>query len=204
VTEDRSDLKLSIELSKKRGVVRFKFDGSIRIWRYVFFGVIFILFTLYRWFDHGGFTPLDIAIFFGYVVIVLVLNEFISSRVRKRVVEFDFDLQELRLAYAVYPLSFFDIWRKKEVVIPFRQIRTVHRLPRYKGMWEHVYVYTDKSWFTVSDYFERYDELMSILNELAGKSIPVPLRRNHTVLGFTAGVIGLSIVFGIGWYLGWI
>ncbi len=190
-------------------VHRFVYDGSVRVWRYLFFVVGFGAVVAYMVVQSPKLDVIFIGISVGYVIVVLLGSEYVLSRMRRRAIEVDFDRGEVRLEYFVYPESFFDLKRKPIVIVPFDQVRAVQRYRRLKwysegSLWETVYVATETSRFVFSDYFRDYERLVGALEQIAETTAPCPPRTNPILPGLIAGVIAFGIVGFVGYLLGWI
>lgn len=116
----------------------------------------------------------------------------------------DYERGVVVLMNMVYPLRFWDVLPKREVVIPFSSVLCVLDIRDRGGNKGGYIVTTRESRFTLSRTTERLDRAGSLLGELADRTEPAPLRRHFWVLCSIAGLAGCVVVALLGWLLGWV
>jgi hypothetical protein len=137
------------------------------------------------------------------VLFVVLMTAIYSWMNRGKVIRIEYEKQSVVMYGFRYPLSFFDMNRKKCVTLPFDSILSVHLQPA--GWWGlRMVVYTIDSKFSHTDIEDNFEELASRLLIIARDGGRVPLVRGGLVLGIVSGIVGLLSVVLIGWILGWI
>lgn len=127
--------------------------------------------------------------------------EYLLSQAEKQTVVLDYNQNIVVLENFVYATGFWDFRRKREVIIPFREILSVETVRRNKGSTSY-FVYSSKARFNLGGTLNRYEELAGILKQIAQGTEPMYPLRSIWVIGFLAAFLGLGTVAFLGWLLG--
>ncbi len=180
----------------------FEYEPSTRMWKYVtLFGGVALGFLIAAIEDGEVSWGLFLILFLVKGIFVLII-EFSHRFAKDMRVSFDFEQRIVVLEGVFYPQSFWDVFSKKYVEIPFDDFVGVVNGSSRNGR-SH-FVYTKESRLNVGEYFENYDLMIDLFREISKDSDGVPLRRNIWVWSIVASLVGVAIVFVLGWLLGWI
>ncbi|MEQ8850247.1 MAG: hypothetical protein RIB32_00530 [Phycisphaerales bacterium] len=114
-----------------------------------------------------SFWPLATAVFGGFILLFGFMLLAFRADAKGRALEFDDRSQILILKNARFYRSFCDVRRKKRVEIPYGDIQFVD-VRTHKGN-SRICVATRTGRFSLSEYFERFDELAARLRQLASE-----------------------------------
>jgi|GEM_PF-6144838 len=146
------------------GVVRFGYDPSIRRWHYLTV-LISVPLTALAVILTTGVSWIIMVGAFVVVFVIIGICEVNYRQQSQRSIEIDYEKSVVRIAYFIYPLHFFDIKPKPEVVIPFE---IVHSVWTFSGRGQSkTFVHTTDSRFAINDCFHRRFELVKRLTMIA-------------------------------------
>lgn len=185
-------------------VYRFQYNPSIRFGRYIQLMLGLSVGGLLLLWNGAQLDAVLVLSIVGSLLMAIAAMEFYLLSAKRRVIEIDMGRREFRLEQFVYPISFYDIKPKNQVVIQFDEVLGIERLRSHKSPWDSFIVYTTESKFGFSDYFSETPRLIALIEEIAKDTDPVHPARNMMVLGFAAGLLGLLVVAFLGWLIGWI
>ena len=128
-------------------------------WLTIIAGVTFVMYFLV-----GPPQSVDLWIGLGLCIWVAGILCFVFVRAGHKRIEVDFVSEHIRLFGYRYPLSFWDVWSKKFVEIPFHEIIFVERPYQGHSSVGSVDVYTKQSRFCFLESTERHTELEMVLD----------------------------------------
>lgn len=161
-------------------------------------GLLFAVFRDDEW------SPLVLYIVFAVLAVITLCVILYLQSASKRSIGISFDQHVVTLRHMVYPIRFWDIMPKREVRIPFNEIRDIDRRTG-KTMYCYT-VHTAHSRFVFSEHFTRADDLADHLRCIASGTKKTSLFRRLEVLLMigAAAVFAGAIILAAGWSIGWI